>query len=301
MKNISLLLLSVIFLSLFSLSCYAQNPISLNPVPIKIEKKADYAKVQPYYQLDFSAALCLFEVRVNDVLVFTLNLEGQASSMIPINSAILQSGKQEISIKVLPLAGQKVLNPNAQFKYNIKVFDAAKDLNFKEQLPGEYAIVKVDPAKKQTSLSQTTSFNAEVPYTINAYQTGTDLKAVSGLKEKLTAAYQKLGELIAKGDLEQLKKLIANRESVAAVTMYLSKEESDDRMKGMLSDLKTGFKLMPIPANAMVKVFGNNKIAALVTPQGGSVIRLKNEKEQEEMELEFTFYIPTGKTELEII
>jgi hypothetical protein len=278
MKNISLLLLSVIFLSLLSLSCYAQNPISLNPAPIKIEKKADYATVQPYYQLDFSAALCLFEVRVNDVLVFTLNLEGQASSMIPINSAILQSGKQEISIKVLPLAGQKVLNPNAQFKYNIKVFDAAKDLNFKEQLPGEYAVVKVDPAKKQTSLSQTTSFNAEVPYTINAYQTGTDLKSVSGLKEKLTAAYQKLGELIAKGDLEQLKKLIANRESVAAVTMYLSKEESDDRMKGMLSDLKTGFKLMPTPANAVVKVFGNNKIAALVTPQGGSVIRLKNEK-----------------------
>jgi hypothetical protein len=298
MKTTSLFLLSVMFLSL---SCQAQNPISLNPAPIKIEKKADYATVQPYYQLDFSAALCMFEVRVNDVIVFTLNLEGQASSMIPINSAILQSGKQQISIKVLPLLGQKVLNPNAQFKYNIKVFDAAKDLNFKEQLPGEYAVEKVDPAKKQTSLSQTTSFNAEVPYSINAYQTGTDFKSVSALKEKLTGAYQKLGELIAKGNLEQLKKLIANRESVAAVTMYLSKEESDDRMKRLLSDLKTGYKLMPIPANAVVKVFGNYKIAALVTPQGGSVIMLKNEKEHEEMELEFTFYIPAGKTELEII
>jgi hypothetical protein len=298
MKKISLLLLSAIFLSL---GCDAQNPISLNPAPIKVEKKADYATVQPYYQIDFSAALCIFEVRVNDVLVFTLDLPGQASSTIPINSAILQSGKQQISIKMLPMSGQKILNPNATFQYSIKVYDAAKDLDFKEQLPGEYAVEKVNPAKKQASLSQTATFNAEVPYNISAYQNGTDLKSVSGLNDKLRQAYQKLSELIAKGDLEQLKKLIANREQVAAVTMYLSKEETDGRMKSMLGDLKSGFKMLPIPPNAQVKIFGNGKIASMVTPQGGSVIKLRNEKAQEEMELEFTFYIPQGKTELEII
>lgn len=298
MKNIALLLLSAMFLSNVA---NAQNPISLSPAPLKIDKKAGYTTFQPYYQIDFSAALCMFEVRVNDVLVFTLDLPGQTSSTIPINQAILQSGKQEITVKVLPMAGQKVLNPNAAFKYTIKVYDAAKKLDFKEQLPGEYAVEKVNPAKKQVSLTQNTTFNAEVPYTVNAYQSGTDLKSVAGLNDKLHRAYQKLAELITKGDLEQLKKLIANREALVAVTMYMSKEESDGRMKSMLSDLKSGFKMLPIPANAQVKISGNGKVASLVTPTGGSVIKLRNEKAQEEMELEFTFYIPQGKTELEII
>lgn len=298
MKITTLLLLSSL---LICFGCRSQNRMTLNSTPLKIEKKADYAKVQPYYELDFSAAFCLFEVRVNDVLVFTMNLDGQTSTMIPINSAILESGKQQIAITVLPLAGQKFLNPSAQFKYNIKVFDAANNLNFKEQLPGEYAVAKVDPSKKQTILTQSADFNAELSYTITAYQNSTDLSSVSGLKDKLNDAYQQLSALIKKGEVEQIKKLIANRESIAAVTMYLSKEESDDRMEGIVSNLKSGYKLAPIPADALVKIFGNGKLATLIRPNGEPALILKNEKDQEELQLEFTFFIPAGKTDLEII
>lgn len=286
---------------LLCLGCHSQNRVSLNSTPLKIKKTASYITVQPYYQLDFSAAFCLFEIRVNDVLVFTLNLEGQTSTIIPINSGILQSGKQQITIKVLPIAGQKVLHPNAQFSYNIKVFDAANNLHFKEQLPGEYAVEKVDPAKKKSFLTHTANFNAEVPYTIIAYQAATDLGSVGGLKDKLVGAYQQIADLIVKGDLEQIKKMIANRESIAAVTMYLSKEESDDRLTGMLGNLKSGYKLEPIPANAILKIFGNGKLATLVGPDGEPALIFKNEKDNEELALEFTFYIPAGKTDLEII
>ena len=286
---------------LLCLGCHSQNSVSLNSTPLKIKKAASYATLQPYYQVDFSAAFCLFEIRVNDVLVFTLNLEGQTSTSIPINSGILQSGKQQITIKVLPIAGQKVLHPNAQFSYNIKVFDAANNLNFKEQLPGEYAVEKVDPAKKKSFLTHTATFNAEVPYTVLAYQTAMDLGSVAGLKDKLQGAYQQLADLIVKGDSEQIKKLIANRESLAAVTMYLSKEESDDRLTRMLGNLKSGYKLEPIPVNAILKISGNGKLATLVRPDGQPALIFKNEKDNEELALEFTFYIPAGKTDLEII
>jgi hypothetical protein len=286
---------------LVCLGCHSQSQISLNPEPLKIEKKADYTKVQPYYQLDFSAAFCLFEVRVNDVLVFTMNLEGQTSTMIPINSAILESGKQQVAIKVLPLAGQKFLHPSAQFKYNIKVFDAANDLNFKTQLPGEYAVAKVEPVKKQNVLTQTAMFDATVPFTIKAYQNGKDLASVNGLKDKMHDAYQQLAGLIKKADVEQIKKLIANRESLTAVTMYLNKEEAADRMAGMVNNLKSGFKLEPIPADAIVKIFGNGKLATLIRPNGEPALILKNEKDHEELQLEFSFFIPSGRTDLEII
>lgn len=283
------------------LGCHSQNRVSLNSTPLKIEKTASYATFQPYYQVDFSAAFCQFEIRVNDVLVFTLNLEGQTSTSFPINSGILQSGKQQITIKVLPIAGQTVLHPNAKFSYNIKVFDAANNLHFKKQLPGEYTVEKVDPAKKKSFLTHTAIFNAEVPYTVIAYQTAKDLGSVAGLKDKLRGAYQQLADLIVKGDLEQIKKLIANRESIAAVTMYLSKEESDDRLTGILGNLKSGYKLEPIPANVILKIFGNGKLATLVRPDGLPALIFKNEKDNEELALEFTFYIPVGKTDLEII
>ncbi|MBC8985967.1 hypothetical protein H9X96_09270 [Pedobacter sp. N36a] len=103
-----------------------------------------------------------------------------------------------------------------------------------------------------------------MPYTITAYQNATDLSSVIGLKDKPNAAYQQLSNLIKKADVEQIKKLIANRESVAAVTVYLSKEESDDRMEGIVSNLKSGYKLVPIPADAIVKIFGSGKLATLI-------------------------------------
>lgn len=296
-KNICLLFTCL----LLCLGGHSQNRVSLNSTPLEIKKTASYAAVQPYYQVDFSAAFCLFEIRVNDLLVFTLNLEGQTSTSIPINSGILQSGKQQITIKVLPLAGQKVLHPNAQFRYNIKVFDAANNLHFLEQLPGKYAVEKVDPAKKKSLLTLTSTFNAEVPYTVIAYQNATDLGSVGGLKDKLLTAYQQLADLIVKGDLDQIKKLIANREGIAAVTMYLSKEESDDRLTGMLGNLKSGYKLEPIPVNAILKIFGNGKLATLVRPDGEPALVFKNTKDKEELALEFTFFIPLGKTDLEII
>lgn len=293
--------LSLLSCLLLCLACHSQNAVPLSTTPLKIEKKDSYPTSQPYYQIDFSAAYCFVEIRINDVLVFSFNLDGQTSSMIPANSAILQSGKQQVTVKVLPLSGQKLLHPSASFRYNIKVFDAANELNFKSQLPGEFAVAKVDPAKKQTILTQTSTFDAEVPYTIAAYQTGKDLRSTTGLKEKLYDYYRKLEALINQGNTEELKKLIGNREQFAATTMYLSQKESDDRISHFLKELNGDFKLSPLAVNAIVKISGNGKLATLVKPDGEPLLVLRNEKEHEEMGLEFTFYIPVGKDSLEII
>lgn len=73
--------------------------------------------VQPYYTIDFSAAACMFEIRVNDYPVLTLNIEGQVAINIPINFAILDKGKQTISAVVLPILGETILNPNAALHF----------------------------------------------------------------------------------------------------------------------------------------------------------------------------------------
>jgi hypothetical protein len=50
-----------------------------------------------------------------------------------------------------------------------------------------------------------------------------------------------------------------------------------------------------------VKIFGNGKLATLVKPNGETALTFVNTKKGEEMGLDFSFYIPQGKTELEII
>jgi hypothetical protein len=292
----------LVFAYLFICSaCNSQNTIALNPTPISIQKKPSYATSQPYYELDFTAVYCKFEISVNDMILFNLNVNGRTSTYIPINAGILQSGKQKVTVKMYPLDGKQVLNPNAEFKYNIKIFDAVNNLKFKEQLPGEYAVAKVNPAKKQPYLTKAVYFNADVPYTIKSYQEGTDLNSVGNLKDKLNDAFLQLANIITKGNMVQLQKLIANREKVSGVTMYLGEDEMEERLTGLTNDLKSGFKLVPIPANAIVKIFGNGKLATLVKPNGDSALTLINSKKGEEMTLDFAFYIPQGKLDLEIL
>ncbi len=296
-KNLLLLLICMFIYS----GCDSENNIASIPTSINIQKKADYNTDQPYYQLDFKAAFCRFEVMVNDITVFNMSVAGQTSSLIPINATISRSGKQAIVVKVYPLDGERTLHPSAEFSYNIKIFDALNQLDFKEQLPGEYAIAKVDASKKTPFLTQSAFFVASVPYTIISYQHGVDLKGITNLKDKLQGAYQQLAGIIANKGTQKLQKLIANRERIAGVTMYLSKEETEARIKSLTRDLGAGFKLLPIPSDAVVKISGNGRLASLVKPNGEAAMTLVNTQTQEEMSLEFSFYIPKGKTALEII
>jgi hypothetical protein len=255
---------------------------------------------QPYYQVDFSAAACLFEIRVNDVIVFTLNVPGQASTMVPMNAAILQSGKQQITIKILPLEGQQSVSAKAEFKYDIKVFDVTRGFQFMEQLPG-YQFPPVDQSKPHLSLAHDSFFNAEVPYSIQAYQNGADLNRIIDLNLRLRRAYQNVADVIDRGDYEQFRRMMANKERVIATAMYLNNQESEGRINSLIDDFKSGFKVEPLAANAVVQVYANNKIAALKKANGESALVLLNEKTKEELMIDLSFYMPPGKTELEVM
>jgi hypothetical protein len=255
---------------------------------------------QPYYQLDFSASACLFQVRVNDIIVFTLNVKGQAATMIPINTAILQSGKQQISIRILPLEGHQFVDVKAEFKYDIKVFDVTNGFQFTEQLPG-YQFPPVDTSKPHLSLVNDGYFNATVPYVLQAHQQGADLTSIPDLNYRLKAAYQLLANIIDNGNYEQFRNLMANRENNVATSMYLSKQESDGRINGLIIDFEAGFKVEPIAANAEVQIYGQNKIASLKKPNGESALVLLNKKTGEELMIDLSFYLPAGKKELEVI
>ncbi|WP_407277215.1 hypothetical protein R5O20_12205 [Tenacibaculum maritimum] len=256
-------------------------------------------KILPYYMIDFSAAACLFEIRVNDYPVITQNIAGQVSTYIPINYAILESGKQEVSITMLPLIGETSLHPKAYLKYKVMLFDVTNDFVFKEEFTSfqsEQLAKNHLPVVKQTSY-----FRATVPYQLNAWQHGINLTSKKDLKNKLLQSCQEIASVIEKKEYSTFEKMILKREQNMATAMYLNQQESSSRITELIQDLKAGFKMMPIPKESVVRILGFGKVAALKKPNGESALYLFNEKTNQELMLDFAFYIPEGKTNFEII
>src|SRR5690606_8793555 len=105
-----------------------------------------------------------------DVEILALDIKGQTATDIPINQAILESGVQEVEVRALPLVGEKALHPNAYVSYKINVYDMSS---------GDYAFIKqlekvqTPPVEKGMPLTMhKRGFDAEVPYTLDAWQKG---------------------------------------------------------------------------------------------------------------------------------
>jgi hypothetical protein len=255
--------------------------------------------MQPYYVIDFSASACMFEIRVNDYPVILMDVSGQVSSMIPVNFAILEKGEQQISAKILPLSGKKELAKEAELKFGIKLFDVTQDFVLKDQF-GDYQSKPVEDKELPVIIYENT-FLADVPYRLQAWQDGRNLKDIDKCREKLEKAYQRLITVLKNGEFEVYQKLIEKREKNMSESMYLSKEEADARMKGLIREFGSGMKIRPLPEDALMFFYAENRVAALKRPNGDSALSLVNEEKQEELMLDVSFFIPEGKEEFEII
>lgn len=255
--------------------------------------------MKTYYMADFSAFMCYFQIRVNDVEVFSLNVDGQTSTNIPLNQGILESGLQKIEVRVFPLKGKKVLHPEASVRCKVVAFDVSNgDFKFVNQFENFETL----PVKKGVPYTfQKSTFEAKVPYKINAWQNGQKLKDFKDLKEKLIVEYNKIIHSIKSGNYQDFIKAYQKREQNIATAMYLGEKESTKRINEILYDIKNGFEIQPLPQNLVLEISGNDKLACLKRFDGMSALFLENKKTEEELILLVNFYLPQGKTEFEII
>lgn len=254
---------------------------------------------QPYYMIDFSASACLFEIRINDYPVVHMNIEGQVSTMIPVNFAILETGVQSISATVFPNVGDTQLHPKSELKFNIKLFDVTNDFVFDKQF-GDYQSESIGE-KKLPLIKYVNSFQADVPYKLEAWQRGRNLNDVDDCKKKIESAYNKIIRMIQDGQFDVYKQLIFNRENNMAISMYLTKDESEKRIEELIQDFNSGFKVQPVSKDAVMFMYANNKVAVLKRPNGEPALYLENSETEEELMLDISFYIPEGKEEFVVI
>ena len=71
---------------------------------------------EPYYTIDFNIVLCNVDIKVNDISIFSMEIDGQMATRIPANNAIFKSGVQRLSIELKPLAGETQFREYAKRK-----------------------------------------------------------------------------------------------------------------------------------------------------------------------------------------
>ncbi len=255
---------------------------------------------QPYYMVNFNAAACLFEIRINDVPILQMELEGQASSKIPCNHAIFNSGRQEISLIALPLKGELSLSDKFQLQSNIELYEVSDGFVFKEM----FEKVEDNELKNQSIpiSKKKASFNATVPYKIKDFWSdGKDLKRLKNLKEKLEKAYLNIANSIESKNYSIFKQEMANREYNMATAMYLSQKDSNSRLESMIQDFENGFNTAYLAKDSLVVYSCYGKKASLKRSNGEPALSFVNREKKEQLMLDIEFYLPQNSMEFHII
>ena len=254
---------------------------------------------QIYYELDCSALMCYFEVRINDVCVFSLNVDGQASMDIPINSGILEKGEQDIEIRVLALSGGTELHKEAYVRYKVIEYDVSSgDFQYIQQFEN----FQTAPAQESIPfIIHKSVFIANVDYKLDAWQNGVDLKEVKfDLKKALLLQYEEIINALNDKNIRFFIQKLAKKEKNNAIAMYLSQEESKKRISQITDELENGFKAMPVDKNVYIEYSANNRLVTLKRLNRMPALYLENSEIEEEIVIDIRFCGIKGNADFEI-
>src|SRR5699024_10403901 len=86
----------------------------------KLNQTITSFKETPLYLAKIETSAIGFDIRINDLPVLQFNEEGGGTQMeLPINQAILSSGKQKLTVRVFPLSGKDEITADAEFKITL--------------------------------------------------------------------------------------------------------------------------------------------------------------------------------------
>jgi len=255
---------------------------------------------KPFYKISIDAAACFFDVQINNVSLLSMDINGQLSVTVPANYLILESGLQELSVRVMPNIGDITLSEDAEFVLKLQLFDSD---NLSESIDN-VASYGIDKDKLKTGIplfEHRIKFKAEMPYTLSAWQNSVDLKTIENLREQVEMFHQKIDSLISTRRYDEFVRLLSEREENIAISLYLSDAESKSRMKGLVEDLENGFKLTALSMDDVLIYYADNKVVKIVKRDMDSAIRFFNKETEEEMTLDMLFHLKEGSDELSII
>jgi hypothetical protein len=261
----------------------------------EINKHIEGFEDRPFYQAKIKTSGVGFDVRINDypILQFNKATGGGTEMEIPINPAILSSGKQNLSIKVFPILGHSVIAEDGVFEIEINkkkdawVYDGERDVILQN--------IKMKNLQNNPMWEYQATFDANVPYSFIAWNNSRDLSKIDDLNQLLDDAYKKLAIAIESKDDAEFTKLVKDASQVD-IMLY-------EKQNGIIGFQPEPEKILPMDG-CNLKLYGNNKLVRYETIELESCLKSEIDLGNNEKEIytyPIFFHLPQGANELKII
>lgn len=186
---------------------------------------------RPVYYAKYGNRGCLFELRVNDILITEMTKSTNiGEALITINPTIFKSGRQTIEVHLSPIKGEEVISNAKPFCLEIGYYDSRKEVDESGEATWHTVFTLPDieiPEKGLPYIDMKGEFEANVPYQYTYWDDCVDLRTIPDIEQKIVKEYEYVRKLIAQKDLEQLKKYFMPSYREFAITIYQTKEDID--------------------------------------------------------------------------
>lgn len=186
---------------------------------------------RPVYYAKYGNRGCLFELRVNDILITEITYPTNiGEALITVNPAIFKSGKQTIEVHLSPIKGEEVISNAKPFRLEIGYYDSTEEVDESGEATWHTVFTLPDieiPEKGLPYIDMRGEFEANVPYQYTYWDDCVDLRTIPDIEQKIVKEYEYVRKLIAQKNLEQLKKYFMLSYREFAITIYQTKEDID--------------------------------------------------------------------------
>lgn len=186
---------------------------------------------RPVYYAKYGNRGCLFELRVNDILITEITYPTNiGEALITVNPAIFKSGKQTIEVHLSPIKGEEVISNAKPFRLEIGYYDSTEEVDESGEATWHTVFTLPDieiPEKGLPYIDMRGEFEANVPYQYTYWDDCVDLRTIPDIEQKIVKEYEYVRKLIAQKNLEQLKKYFMPSYREFAITIYQTKEDID--------------------------------------------------------------------------
>ena len=186
---------------------------------------------RPVYYAKYGNRGCLFELRVNDILMTEMTYSANiGEALITINPTIFKSGRQTVEIHLSPIEGEHVISNKKPFRLEIGYYDSTEEVDESGEATWHtvYTLPEIEmPEKGLPYIDMKGEFEANVPYQYTYWDDCVDLRTIPDIEQKIVKEYEYVRKLIAQKDSEQLKKYFMPSYQEFAITIYQTKEDID--------------------------------------------------------------------------
>ncbi len=254
---------------------------------------------KPFYKVKFSSTSCNFEIRINDIPLFTYQETGMISTQYPINHLILISGEQKLSCRVWPQADQDSLSIHSKLTTTILLQDATDDTKEPVEIfnSGTPEFSKTTPLFEQESI-----FNAEVPYTLPGWYKSSKIKEKDSLEKEVISFFKSVHSILKRKDYDTYRKIYDQKLLELDIALYSSSKETVQEWNELIRYLEaSGMEIAPFPNEYLLQFCGDQKVVSLIQPDFEPVLFLENKAEKTQYKIPLFLHKPRRFKSLEVI